>query len=244
MDRYGIKPGYRARSEARAFEGGDADLYWTPSRLALSGAWQFPVYRLARDLIRRLALKSVLDVGSGPATKVRDLIAPVCSDITLVDRPSTRAVAERTAPSASFIAADLAEIDLDLGRRFDVVICADVLEHLLDPDPCLAFIRGHIAPGGLAVLSTPDRDHLRGPDCMASPHPEHVREWSGSEFRAYLESRGFAVERQVWLPARRTNPLDRAAGRLLGRFHRRRWGSCQAAVVQVSELDRAAAAER
>lgn len=235
MDGYGIEPGYRARTAARSFDDGGGERYWTAARLALSGEWQYYVYRLARDLIRRRGCKNVLDVGSGPGAKLRELIDPVCADVVMVDQSPIRAVAERTVPGARFVAADLAEIDLDLGRRFDVVICSDVLEHLLDPDPCLEFVRRHLAPDAVAVLSTPDRDHLRGPGCMQSPHAEHVREWSGAEFRAYLESRGFTVERQDWLPARRTNTLDFAVGRLLGRLvGRRRWASCQVAVVRAA----------
>ncbi len=231
-DRYGIRDDYRARRAARVHDASDA--YWTPSRIALSGEWQYDVYRLARKLVRERGAKSVLDVGSGPGTKLRDLIAPVCRDLTLVDQASTREIAERSVPGARFVGADLAEIELDLGRRFDLVICADVIEHLLDPDPCLEFIRRHVSPDGAAVISTPDRDHLRGPDCLSSPHPEHVREWSGGELRAYLESRGLHVERQDWFPLRRANALDFALGRLLGRLvGRRRWAACQVVVARL-----------
>jgi SAM-dependent methyltransferase len=231
-ERYCIRPGYRARAAQQSLDPGESARYWTPSRLALSGQWQYYVYRLAADLVRRRGAKSVLDVGSGPGTKTRDLIAPLGVDVVLVDQPSTRAIAERTLPGARFVEADLSEIDLDLGRRFDLVICSDVVEHLLDPDPCVGFVRAHLTPDGLALFSTPDRDHLRGPDNLESPHPEHVREWSGPEFRAYLESRGFVLERQEWFPARRTHPLDFALGRLLARALPRRWASCQVALAR------------
>lgn len=233
-EEFGIRPDYRAKQAAQSFDAEESARYWNAERLALSSQWQYYVYRLARDLVRRRGAKSVLDVGSGPGTKCRDLIAPVCGDLVLVDQPSTRAVAAQTLPEARFVAADLAEIDLDLGRRFDLVICSDVVEHLLDPDPCLGFVRRHLAPGAVALFSTPDREHLYGPDCLESPHPEHVREWSGSEFRGYLESRGFSVEHQDWFPARRTHKLDFAASRLLGRvLGRRRWAACQVAVCGV-----------
>lgn len=232
-DRYAIRPDYCAREAQQSLDPAEAARYWTPARLALSGQWQYYVYRLARDLARRRGAKSVLDVGSGPGTKIRDLIEPLGVDLALVDQPSTRPIAERTLPGATFVAADLSEIDLDLGRRFDLIVCSDVVEHLLDPDPCVAFVRAHLEPRGLALFSTPDRERLRGANCLESPHPEHVREWSGSEFRAYLESRGFAVERQHWFPARRTHPLDFALGRLLGRaLPLRRWTACQAVVAR------------
>jgi SAM-dependent methyltransferase len=136
-------------------------------------------------------------------------------------------------PAARFVEADLDELELDLGRSFDLIVCADVLEHLKHPDACLRFIRSHLAEGGRALLSTPERDHLRGRDCMRSPHPGHVREWNAAEFRRFVGGCGLVVERQLMLPQGRTHPLELAASRLLGRYLlSRRWASCQAVVCR------------
>ncbi len=45
---------------------------------------------------------------------------------------------------------------------FDLVTVTDVLEHLEDPRACLTAIRRQIAPGGLLVISTPNRRSLPG----------------------------------------------------------------------------------
>jgi 2-polyprenyl-3-methyl-5-hydroxy-6-metoxy-1,4-benzoquinol methylase len=45
------------------------------------------------------------------------------------------------------------------GARPDVVICADVLEHLRDPWTVLAWLRTLLAPGGHAVISVPNIAH-------------------------------------------------------------------------------------
>jgi 2-polyprenyl-3-methyl-5-hydroxy-6-metoxy-1,4-benzoquinol methylase len=45
------------------------------------------------------------------------------------------------------------------GARPDVVICADVLEHLRDPWTVLAWLRTLLAPGGRAVISVPNIAH-------------------------------------------------------------------------------------
>ena len=48
-----------------------------------------------------------------------------------------------------------------------------------------------------------------------------------------LEACGLVVERQHWMPPVRTNPVELAASRLLGRvLLRRRWASCQALVCR------------
>lgn len=45
---------------------------------------------------------------------------------------------------------------------FDLVCLTDVLEHLEDPRACLRALRGQMAPGGLLVISTPNRRSLPG----------------------------------------------------------------------------------
>jgi SAM-dependent methyltransferase len=230
--RFCIKPGYRARESPLSFEREPGDRYWTPERIAASRSYQHPVYRLCRDLLRARRAHSFLDVGSGPGAKLAELIAPLCSDLVLIDQPSVREAAAQCLPGARFVAADLDALDLDLGRSFDLIVCSDVLEHLKHPDGCLRFIRSHLAAGGRAVLSTPERDHLRGRDCMESPHPDHVREWNSAEFRRFVEGCGLVVEEQRWMPPVRMQPLERAASRLLGRVWRRRWASCQALVCR------------
>jgi SAM-dependent methyltransferase len=45
---------------------------------------------------------------------------------------------------------------------FDLIALTDVLEHLEDPRACLAALRSRLAPGGLLVISTPNRRSLPG----------------------------------------------------------------------------------
>lgn len=49
----------------------------------------------------------------------------------------------------------------ELGDPFDVVICADILEHLEDPWNFLEVLRPHLAPGGTIVASIPNIGHGR-----------------------------------------------------------------------------------
>ncbi len=46
------------------------------------------------------------------------------------------------------------------GRRFDCIIFADVLEHLVDPRRCLQQARQYLLPGGSIVMSLPNIRHL------------------------------------------------------------------------------------
>lgn len=197
-DGYFLPAGYQSRSTAvtRDHEGSEA--YWSPQRIADSARYQHHVYAWAARLIRANRLTSVLDVGCGTAIKLRNLIAPVCSDIECVDQESAIALARSLGPpGARYTVADL-ERPPAAHRSFDLIICADVIEHLLNPDQLLEFLRGCAHRETFVLLSTPDRDRRRGRDCRASTKPEHVREWAASEFLRYLRSRGFRVVKTRW----------------------------------------------
>jgi SAM-dependent methyltransferase len=93
---------------------------------------------------------------------------------------------------------------------FDVVLCAEVLEHLtFDPAYMLGEIRRVLRPGGRLVLTTPNvlRWFLRyrnaralarganayGPYSGYGPYGRHNREFTPDEVRALLEGCGFSV---------------------------------------------------
>ena len=61
------------------------------------------------------------------------------------------------------IVGDLDRLDLGReldGQKFDVIICADILEHLIAPWRTLAQVRSLIAPGGFVVASIPNITHI------------------------------------------------------------------------------------
>jgi hypothetical protein len=78
-----------------------------------------------------------------------------------------------------------------------VVVCSDVLEHLVDPRPAMRLICWLFDHGAAcAVLSTPARDKRAGAEHLGPPfNPSHVREWTQDEFRAFVESFPVAIAR-------------------------------------------------
>jgi SAM-dependent methyltransferase len=188
----------------------DADSYWAPWRLADNGKWQYHVYQWAAALIRAHHLRSVLDVGCGPCVKLVRLIQPVCPDILGLDQPSALAAARAQGATFALREADLERPRIDLARTFDLILCADVIEHLADPDSALALIRCAAHADTLVVISTPERARERGRACMASTKPEHVREWTREEFERFLRSRGLTPIMHRLLPK---DDADRAPAR-------------------------------
>jgi SAM-dependent methyltransferase len=235
-DTYFIKPGYRPNLVQATLDPTDDPDYWNSERIATAHSFQYDVYKLAARQLSDLDESRVLDVGCGPPLKLAELIGDLTTHVQLIDQPNTADLAASIMPEARFAQADLETIDLDLGCRFDIVICADVIEHLLDPDPCIGFIRRHLKPSGRLFISTPERDVLQGRGCMHSPHPMHVREWNRREFAQLLESRCFAVEKQLLLPQRRTSIAKRVYGEIMKRLgFPPRWYSCQLAICRLVE---------
>lgn len=198
--------------------------YWAPWRVRDAARWQRHVYALAARTLRHLINTNpsrtitALDVGCGVCVKLDQHLAPTGAEVVGIDQPSALAVARTLGSRARLHPVDLERADLDLNTTFDVILCADVLEHLINPDRALDLIRRHATPDTIIILSTPERDRERGRDCRASAKPEHVREWAFAEFAAYVQSRGLLIHRHALstkdesppLPARRAERAFRA----------------------------------
>lgn len=79
-------------------------------------------------------------------------------ELCLVDRaPAMLDLAARLHPRSPLIEGDMRTVRL--GRAFDVVFVHDALAYLLteeDVDRCLATVRAHLRPGGVALLAPDD----------------------------------------------------------------------------------------
>lgn len=230
-ERYFCKEGYSINNQAKTFDFSETETYWTEERIESSFRYQHHVYRLAAKIAQKMDLISAMDLGSGPGTKARDFLSPVLNEIVLVDQPSSKPLAQTVFPGANFIGANFEESDVVLDRQFDLIICADVLEHLYNPMPCLKFAFHHLAPTGIVIFSTPERDILRGKGCMSSPHPAHVREWNSDEFKSLLDFSGFNIVQHSCVPSEKLSRFEEilwVCFKCL--FQRNTWNSCQVAV--------------
>ena len=112
-------------------------------------------------LERDAAQVSVLDVGCGngslalPIASLGYRVVGVDVDPISVEH-ATRA---NTFANARF--ETVAESGFDLGERFDVLICSEVLEHLDEPMPLICTIAGLMKDDGLAIVTVPNGQGLR-----------------------------------------------------------------------------------
>lgn len=184
VETYGIKSGYVINPNPRPYH----------DTVENSVRYQRDVYRRAGELARQLEVRSVADIGCGLATKLVEQVAPHCEEVTGVDLEGMVALCRQRHRVGRWIAGDVEDPNFTLDRSYDLIVCADVIEHLRDPDRVLEVIRAASHDETVVVFSTPDRDRRRGPDDMGPPpNWAHVREWSAGEFCGYLESRGFVV---------------------------------------------------
>ena len=185
--RFFLKPGYAHRPRPDYF----ADTLEDES----SVVHQPDVYPLAAHLGRAFACDHVLDVGCGRAMKLAALHPEFA--VTGVDYGDNLAFCHARYSFGRWVEADLesAVPHLDaavLGRT--VVVCADVVEHLIDPTALLRGLRQWMTDAPVAVISTPERDLVRGPLDLGPPaNPHHVRAWNQTEFDQLLRWHGLNV---------------------------------------------------
>jgi 2-polyprenyl-3-methyl-5-hydroxy-6-metoxy-1,4-benzoquinol methylase len=134
------------------------------------------------------------------------------------------------------------------GKEFDVVLAADVLEHLVDPQGVLERVRALLAPDGYVVASIPNIAHAsvifelmngrfdyRNYGLLDSTH---VRFFTRKAIYRLFESAGYLIsqiERRALSPAEtefRTQPVTQEDMRVLDyvRAHNPEWDTYQFAV--------------
>jgi len=108
-----------------------------------------------------LAGKSVLDVGCG-AGLLCEPLARLGAAVTGIDAAAENIAVARAHAALSGLTIDYRAggIEALAGERFDLVTSLEVIEHVATPDAFIAGLAAALAPGGLLILSTPNRTAL------------------------------------------------------------------------------------
>ncbi|MEZ5937927.1 MAG: hypothetical protein R3C52_06875 [Hyphomonadaceae bacterium] len=170
--------------------------YHHEDAVAESGVvWQPEVYELARLLSAARSIDQIIDIGCGNGQKLARMYAPRRIGI---DFGPNIEWCRTHHPWGEWMEADLEnggdQTILKLITPNTLVICADVVEHLVDPRPLVEIWRAAYRAGAVVITSTPDRVLVRGADHKGPPgNPAHVREWALEEYIDFLNSSGLPV---------------------------------------------------
>jgi len=140
-------------------------------------------YAFAQPLARG---KRVLDAACGEGYGSA-LVASVAESVLGLD-VSEQAIAHARAryaqPNLRFEQADVTALEHLPAHSFDLILSFETLEHLHAQDTMLQGFRRLLAPGGLLLVSTPDKRNYT--DLPQFHNEHHVRELYREEFEALL----------------------------------------------------------
>ncbi|KTE20005.1 bifunctional 3-demethylubiquinone 3-O-methyltransferase/2-octaprenyl-6-hydroxy phenol methylase [Sphingopyxis sp. H050] len=110
---------------------------------------------------RPLAGRSAIDVGCG-AGLLAEPLARLGAKVTGVDAAPENIAAAREHATGQGLAIDYhaGELAALPAASFDLVTSMEVVEHVADPAAFIAELAARLAPGGLMILSTPNRTAL------------------------------------------------------------------------------------
>lgn len=203
MNAYGIRNDYQARLYPAYFQDVRSD----------GKVWQPDVVPIATYLARRLNGSQLIDIGCGRGQN----LVPYANEFAIigVDYGDNIDYCQQY-PFGQWMACDLENQTPNIKPevlRQSVVICSDVIEHLVYPDH-LAQTLAYFAEHALAVvLTTPDRERTYGYNQQGPPgNPHHIREWTLDEMGKWLQT---FTPQMAWAGWTVSNNVDRVKNTLM-----------------------------
>jgi SAM-dependent methyltransferase len=131
--------------------------------------------------------RRILDAGCGTGYGVNELAGSAAAVVGADIAPAAIAYARAhsTKLNAVYLQASATAMPFANGA-FDLVTAFEVIEHLADWRELLSEARRVLAPGGLFLVSTPNRLYYADSRKLEGPNPYHVHEFEFAEFGAAL----------------------------------------------------------
>lgn len=172
------------------------------------------------DARRRAPLAGLkaLDIGCGAGLQTEPL-ARMGAITTGIDAAAENIVAAHAHAAGSGLAIDYRHLSVEAlaakGKRYNLITCLEVVEHVADRDSFFAGLASLLAPGGIAVLSTPNRTAaswavlIAGAEILTRHIPRGAHDWqrfmTPAELAEALTHAGLApgdVTGLSWRPGR------------------------------------------
>ncbi|HYC21212.1 MAG TPA: methyltransferase domain-containing protein [Candidatus Bathyarchaeia archaeon] len=174
-------------------------------RFAPDMARHLAAYHLVEPLV---AGKTILEAGCGEGYGAH-LLARSARRVLAIDydEPALELARRRhRAPNLEYRAVNLLELARHSPGEFDAVTNFQVLEHLADPAPFLRAAAACLRPGGVLILTTPNRL------ASVSENPYHVHEYEAAELAGVLARFFGRVEVRGIVGSERVYAFERARG--------------------------------
>jgi 2-polyprenyl-6-hydroxyphenyl methylase/3-demethylubiquinone-9 3-methyltransferase len=114
-------------------------------------------WHLDECALRPLEGKTALDVGCG-AGLLAEPLARIGAAVTAIDAAPELIAAAKEHAAGAGLDIDYRAVGVEaLDGRFDLLTAMEVVEHVADPRAFVASLAERLAPGGLLILSTPNR---------------------------------------------------------------------------------------
>jgi 2-polyprenyl-6-hydroxyphenyl methylase/3-demethylubiquinone-9 3-methyltransferase len=153
-----------------------------------------------------LAGKTALDIGCG-AGLMTEPLARMGASATGIDAAPENVAAASAHAEAGGLAIDYRATSVEAlaatGARFDLITCLEVVEHVAGRDSFFAALAALLAPGGLAILSTPNRTAaswavlIGGAEMVLRSIPRGAHDWNRfmtpAELTEALDHAGLSV---------------------------------------------------
>lgn len=164
-------------------------------------SWQAPVYSLAKRISKTYKPRNIIDIGCGTGYKLYHYLYGMAARIIGIDQESGINIAKNHYSGIEWVATEFeGEYIWNYIKETkpDLIICADVIEHVQDPKKLLTNIKNVMTDDSLFIVSTPDRNILEDSSYHGPPkNQRHVREWTADEMTLLLQNLGFTIN-EVW----------------------------------------------
>lgn len=171
-EKFCLSPRYKSRQE-----------YWHYDDMLAEDHWQLEVYLQTYAIMRKNNFSRIADIGCGSAFKLMTYLREY--ETIGYELPVNVEILRKKYPDRKWKVSDFQSDEL---IDVDVIVCSDVIEHLVNPDELLQFVRQQKFK--YLVLSTPERDLVYSKSDSASlgppKNPAHLREWNFPEFEKYI----------------------------------------------------------
>lgn len=159
-------------------------------------------------LLKRLGVKSVIDVGCGNGA-LCDMLQKLGFRVVGVEYDKKGCELAREAnPTVTFYNLSISDSSTPItdaeGGRFDCVVSTEVIEHLYSPQCLPVFANQILVPGGYLIISTPYHGYLKNLLLSLFNHWDmhhtslweggHIKFWSRKTLSTLLKQGGFRVD--------------------------------------------------